>query len=113
MPLDIVDAVLLDSPAIELVEALARGTDVDIENVNVGIRIFFPVSMAGLAVSCSRSWSSIPCRSRRYPGSHALDEHDGVGCLPSEGRSSVPLVGPAALVSRSNSREVMTSLDWE
>ena len=35
------------------------------------------------------------------------------GCSRSEGRSSVPPVGPAAFIRRSSSREVITSLEWE
>ena len=31
------------------------------------------------------------------------------GCVPSEGRRSVPPVGPAAFISRSSSSEVITS----
>lgn len=40
--LDIVDAVFLNGAAVELVEILTGCTHVDIENVNVGVRVFIP-----------------------------------------------------------------------
>lgn len=77
---------MLDSPAIELVEALARGTDVDIENVNVGIRIFFPGQHGVLGgIHAADLGAVFLAAAGGIPAPHALDEHDGVGVLAVRG----------------------------
>ncbi len=104
------DAVLLDGPLDELLVALAAGADVDVENVGLAVMDVVLVEHGVLGRVHAADLGAVGAV--HAPGSRE-PEHwmktTSFGSLWSDGRRTLPLVGPEAEHSRSNWRPSSTS----
>ena len=111
--LDVVNAVLLDRAAVELVEVLAGGTHVDVEHIHIGVRVLVADEHRVLGGVHAADLGAVLLAAARRDRSGSRRTARTRWCADacsSEGRSSVPPVGPAAFIRRSSSSEVITSL---
>ena len=78
--LDVMHAVLLDGAAVELVKVLAGGPDVDVEDVHVGVRIFFAAEHGVLRRVHAADLGAVGLALLHAvtAGADALDEDDGL-----------------------------------
>ncbi len=77
------DAVFLHRPAVELVEVFARGADVDVEYVHLGVRVLLPAEHGVLGGVHAADFGAVGLAPGVVaPGAHALDKDDGVGMFP-------------------------------
>ena len=78
--LDVMHAVLLDGAAVELVKVFAGGPDVDVEDVHVGVRVFFAAEHGVLRRVHAADLGAVGLALLHAvaAGADALDEDDGL-----------------------------------
>ena len=82
LALDVVDSVLLDRSAVELVEVLSRGSHVDVEHVDLHIRVLVPDQHGVLCRVHTADFGTVGLAlAGQIAGAHALDEGHGLGGL--------------------------------
>ena len=99
LALDVVDAILLHRPAVELVESLAWRPDVDVKHIHFGVRVLFPAEHGVLGGVHAADFGAIglaPAVSVT-PGTHALDEYQGMGMLSVGGAQEGPACGTGGI----------------
>jgi hypothetical protein len=96
------------APVEQILEPLAKGPDVDVEDLDIDVGVMFLEHQGALDRVHAADVGAVIAPPAAAPGTHALDETDRLGVLAVRGADQLPLVGPPALTMRSNSRLVST-----